>query len=257
VGADCEIRGYFEDVLDFRLLRSSDVRANRNSPNAGAEGASPTEVSPNTPDDAQRSSGTGFFVTSNGHIVTNNHVIEGCQRITTVAGPSHAIARVIAKDKTNDLAILKTELNLAAVPSLRKTARLGETIYVYGFPLSGLLSTSGNFAVGSITALIGLADDSRLYQISAPVQLGNSGGPVIDKAGNVVGIIVGKLNALGVASVTHDVPQNINFAIKSSILDNFLNSNEIVANGAEKSGELQAEEIAIYAKSFTVQVVCN
>jgi serine protease Do len=94
---------------------------------------------------------------------------------------------------------------------------VGESIFVYGFPLTGLLSSSGNFTVGTITSIAGLGDDSRIMQISAPVQPGNSGGPLLDRSGNVVGIIVSKLNALRLAQVTQDMAQNINFAIKASI----------------------------------------
>jgi serine protease Do len=143
------------------------------------------------------SSGTGFLISSTGHIITNYHVIESCSTIRAIpVGGQPYSAYIVTKDKTNDLAILKTSLSPAVVPSLRKQPRLGESVYVFGFPLTGLLSTSGNFTSGSITALSGLADDSRFLQISAPVQPGNSGGPLIDKFGSVVGVIVSKLNAL-------------------------------------------------------------
>lgn len=204
------------------------------------------------------SSGTGFFVTDKGHIVTNNHVIDGCSNLTVVlAGSPATTATVIARDKTNDLAILKSALSPTVVPSLQKSARVGGNIFVYGFPLSGLLATSGNFTIGSITAMSGMSDDSRMYQVSAPVQLGNSGGPVIDKMGNVVGVVVGKLNALNVAAATRDIPQNINFAIKTSILTNFLTSNDVMFIDNEQSRELPPEAIADFAKLFTVQVLCN
>jgi S1-C subfamily serine protease len=204
------------------------------------------------------SSGTGFLVTDKGHIITNDHVVDNCSNLSVVlAGSPVTSARVIARDKTNDLAILQSVLRATVVPPLRKFARVGESIFVYGFPLSGLLATSGNFTTGSITAISGLVDDSRMYQISAPVQPGNSGGPVLDKAGNVVGVIVSKLNALNIAAVTHDIPQNINFAIKTTILTNFLNSTGVVPTDKERSREMPPEAIADFAKIFTVQVLCN
>jgi hypothetical protein len=91
------------------------------------------------------------------------------------------------------------------VPPFRIGARVGENIFVYGFPLSGLLSSSGNFTVGNITSVAGLGDDSRIMQISAPVQPGNSGGPLLDRFGNVVGVVVSKLNALRLAQVTQEI----------------------------------------------------
>jgi S1-C subfamily serine protease len=89
------------------------------------------------------------------------------------------------------------------------------------------------------------------------VQPGNSGGPLVDKFGNVIGVIVSKLNALNVAAATNDIPQNVNFAIKSSIAANFLDSNGLQPDVAAKSRELPAEAIAELTKLFTVRIVCN
>jgi S1-C subfamily serine protease len=204
------------------------------------------------------SSGTGFFVNSTGNIVTNHHVIASCSTIRVVpVGGQETSAYVVAKDKTNDLAILKTSISPIAVPSLREQPRLGESVYVFGFPLTGLLSASGNFTSGTITALFGLGDDSRFLQISAPVQPGNSGGPVIDKFGNVVGVVVSKLNALGVAAATDDIPQNVNFAIKSTIAANFLDASGISPSDTPQTRELSPEAIADQAKLYTVRVLCN
>ncbi|MFC0242668.1 S1C family serine protease [Rhodopseudomonas telluris] len=215
----------------------------------------PTETKPKR---NAKSSGTGFYVSGNGHIVTNNHVIAECSAINVMPPGGTAVsATLVAKDKTNDLAILKTSSTPAAVPGLRNQMRLGEAVYVFGFPLTGILSTSGNFTAGAITATTGTEDDTRLAQISAPVQPGNSGGPLLDKYGNVIGVIVSKLNALNVAAATKDIPQNVNFAIKSSIAANFLDSSGVVANGAVSTRELPPEAIADLAKSFTVQVLCN
>ena len=96
-----------------------------------------------------------------------------------------------------------------------------------------------------------------MLQISAPVQPGNSGGPLIDKFGNVVGVVVSKLNALNVAAATNDIPQNVNFAIKSSIAINFLESNNLSRTTDIKTRELPPEAIAELAKMFTVRVICN
>lgn len=210
------------------------------------------------PQRKSESSGTGFFASSNGHVITNHHVIETCStvRVIPVGGPETS-AYIVAKDKTNDLAILKTSINPTVVPALRTQVRLGESVFVFGYPLTGLLSTSGNFTAGTITATTGMGDDTRLAQISAPVQPGNSGGPLIDKYGNVIGVIVSKLNALNVAAATKDIPQNVNFAIKSTIALNFLDSNNLMPSETPKSRELSPEAIADLAKLFTVQVTCN
>jgi len=110
---------------------------------------------------------------------------------------------------------------------------------LYGFPLAGLLTSSGNLTTGTIAGLAGLGDDPRFMQITAPVQQGNSGGPVFDQSGLVVGIVVGKLDALKLVLELQDIPQNVNFAIKSSIAPNFLEARGIsylsTSRGADRS----------------------
>ena len=205
------------------------------------------------------SQGTGFFVSENGHILTNHHVIDGCTKVdVTRVGLPPAQARVVASDKTNDLAILSSDIRSSDVPNLSVRTRIGDNVYVYGFPLSGLLATTGNFTIGNVTATAGLADDTRMLQISAPVQPGNSGGPLVDQYGNVVGVIVSKLNALKLASVTNDVSQNVNFAIKSTIAINFLEANGISAQlDAKNLARLDGADIAERSKQFTVRVNCR
>ncbi|MBB3810626.1 hypothetical protein FHS81_002728 [Pseudochelatococcus contaminans] len=112
---------------------------------------------------------------------------------------------------------------------------------VFGYPLTGILTSSGNFTQGSVTALAGLRDDNRMLQISAPVQPGNSGGPLLDDAGNVVGVVVSKLNALKVAAATDDLAQNVNFAIKASVVQGFLEAQGIQLKiGAPRCRDAQA-----------------
>jgi S1-C subfamily serine protease len=202
--------------------------------------------------------GTGFFVSSTGHVMTNHHVIDECTTFRVAQGTNVADkARLIASDPKNDLALLSTDMKPAAVPPLRLNVKVGEGISVYGFPLAGLLASTGNFTTGNITASAGLADDTRMIQISAPVQPGNSGGPLIDQYGNVVGVIVSKLNALKVVQVTQDLPQNINFAIKSVIAAAFLEANDVAPPTGAKRDSLAAPEIAERAKSFTVRISCK
>lgn len=204
------------------------------------------------------SSGTGFFVSWQGHVMTNAHVADGCKKMSAAApGDLPLEAKVLAIDKRNDLALLQTNLKPAAVPALRQHVRVGENIAVFGYPLSGLLATTGNFTLGNVTANAGLGDDTSQLQISAPVQPGNSGGPLVDQNGNVVGVIVSKLNALSVAQVTKDLPQNVNFAIKATIAANFLESNGLTPVSTEAKSVLSNADIAEKVKTFTVRVTCN
>jgi S1-C subfamily serine protease len=119
-------------------------------------------------------------------------------------------------------------------------------------------AATGNFTVGNITASAGLGDDTRMLRISTPVQPGNSGGPLIDQYGTIVGVISSKLNAMNVALVNNDIPQNVNFAIKAMIALNFLDSNGIPpAVGTRSPTPLDAATLAEQAKLFTVHVVCR
>ena len=213
----------------------------------------------NRKEDRESSQGTGFYVSSKGHVLTNNHVIDGCRDVLiTRSGMSAIPAHVIAKDALNDLALISTDLPQAVVPPLAPRARIGEAVYAYGFPLNGLLATTGNFTIGNVTATAGLGDDTRHIQISAPVQPGNSGGPLVDQYGNVVGVIVSKLNALKMASVTSDLAQNVNFAIKSVIAQNFLDANGIETSArARTTDAMDGATIAEKAKEFTVRINCR
>ena len=121
----------------------------------------------------------------------------------------------------------------------------------------GALATSGNLTEGILSALVGLGDDSRYFQITVPVQQGNSGGALLDSSGNVVGIVSSKLNALMVAKITGDIPQNVNFAIKASLAREFLEANGIDYKLRTSSGSLTTADIGDLARKFTVRVLCE
>jgi hypothetical protein len=136
-------------------------------PNPGANGSAPA---PQRPPEQAVSSGTGFFVSTDGHVLTNHHVIEDCVSVKIERpgiGTTNAV--IVARDKSNDLALLRSSERPTVIPTFRSQLKLGENIFVFGFPLTGLLSSMGNFALGTVTALAGLRDDSGLVQISASV----------------------------------------------------------------------------------------
>jgi uncharacterized protein len=211
--------------------------------------ASQETPSPKTP---EAYTGTAFFVSDNGAALTNAHVVEKCQQIRVAGGR----ARLLARDGANDLALLETDQRPAKWATWRLSLRQGEDIVVYGFPLTGVLSSGGNVVTGNVTALAGLGDDSRYLQISAPVQLGNSGGPLFDRYGNVVGVVVAKLDALRIVSATGDIPQNVNFAIKASMVIAFLEAQRVKHSEERAAGGLSTPDIATRAQALTAQVVC-
>ena len=201
--------------------------------------------------------GTGFFIGEDGTVLTNAHVVEGCSE-ARIGQPGRGMAaRVIARDGVNDLALLRSTARPSAVATLRLSVRQGEAVAAYGFPLPGLLASGGNLTTGNITALSGIGDDSRLLQISTPVQPGNSGGPLLDGSGNVVGIVEGKLDAIKVATAIGDIPQNINFAIKASVVATFLDSNGVHYATGQPGAARSPADIAEAARRFTVPVECG
>lgn len=212
-------------------------------------------------DEPQASSGTGFIVSKSGHILTNNHVVRKCSTITASrTGDVTRAAVIVRTDVTNDLAVLKMDTALPPEETARfrtRSLRAGESIATYGFPLAGTLSASGNIVSGNVSSLAGLGDDVRLLQISAPVQPGNSGGPLMDMTGAVVGIVSGKLNELAAIETVGTLPQNVNFSIKANVGLNFLDAHSIPYETSADSATLDLPAIADKAKKFTVFISCQ
>lgn len=202
-------------------------------------------------------SGSGFIVDAAGSIITNHHVVRNCAEVRI---PAHRVtAGVSAVDERNDLALLQASVTVGELPTFRSATkvRLGEAIVVAGFPLGEVLSGGLNVTTGSISALAGPRNNASMLQITAPIQAGNSGGPVLDQSGQIVGVVVSKLNALRIAAVTGDVPQNVNFAINGTVARAFLET-----NGVELEHEVTTPvaaptvDVAERAKHYTVLVEC-
>ena len=230
------------------------------TPQSSAPATQPPVVPTPKPQESKgEASGTGFFVNADGDLLTNAHVVDGCSTITVTSEPgTSASGQVIARDIANDLAVLKTTLKPAKIAALRSSVRLGENVEAFGFPLANLLSSSGNFTLGNVTALSGIGDDSRFLQISTPVQPGNSGGPLLDQSGNVVGIVSAKLNVLKIMVATNgDIPQNVNFAIKGNVAATFLESNRISTTFETASTQMGAPDIADVARRMSAFIQCQ
>ncbi len=221
-------------------------------------GSGPQAGVPGKPAERALSSGTGFVVAP-GRVMTNHHVVNRCRGLRLrPSGGGELVAQVLASDPQRDLALLAVEGEAGPPLAFRRDAnvRRGEGVVTYGFPLAGLLSSGPTLTTGEISALAGLADDQRQFQISAPVQPGNSGGPLLDMAGRVVGVIVSKLNAQRVAQQTGDIPQNVNFAVKGSEALEFLRRNGITPRLAEGPANRSAAEVGEVAHGSVVMVRC-
>lgn len=199
--------------------------------------------------------GSGFFVSRAGHLITNEHVVRECRDIKLGDGQA---AELIAIDRRADLALLKAgPVEHAAVLRADVRPRQGEEVLIYGFPLRGVLSSSGQLGAGMVTALSGLRDNPLQMQIDVPVQSGNSGGPLIDAHGEVIGVVVSKLNALRVAQVTGDIPQNVNFAVAAAPLKSLIAAHAVpLAAAPRPSAPLARELIAEAARRYTTAVLC-
>ena len=203
----------------------------------------------------EHSYGSGFFVSDLGHILTNNHVVAGCDSIRTSDGKP---VRVIDTDTRRDLALLKAQVRPHAVAIFRSGTppKVGDSVVVFGFPLQGLLSSEGNVTSGILSATSGLQDDVRFVQITAPVQPGNSGGPLLDSSGHVIGVIVSTLDVLKVASVIGNVPQNVNFAVHWATVRAFLDEKAVPYRKETSQRSLTTHEVAALASDMSVALDC-
>ncbi len=199
--------------------------------------------------------GSGFAVSGEGHILTNHHVVEDCEEVRL---PTGVTVQVIAGDSQSDLALLEWPVTNSkfATFSQGRGVRPGDDIVVVGFPLHGLLTSDPSVTTGNVSALAGPGDDRRFLQITAPVQQGNSGGPLLDLAGNVVGVVVAKLDAIKVANLTGDIPQNVNFAVSAWSARAFLDAYNVPYETAPSEPKLAARDVAAQAREFTVLVEC-
>jgi S1-C subfamily serine protease len=209
---------------------------------------------------AAGTSGSGLIVDTHGHVVTNNHVVPACSSIRAFDGARDIEVTMIARDTINDLALLKLSTPTPRAVAFRDstTLRAGEGVIVTGYPLPAMLGSDMSITSGSVTSLRGLGDDSRMVQISAPVQPGNSGGPLLDGAGNVVGLVSRTLSPLAVAAAQGGtLPQNVNFAIKANVVEAFLAANHVAYGKKVATRELPTPDIGDKARKFTVRIDCR
>jgi TPR repeat protein len=171
-------------------------------------------------------SATGFLITSDGFILTACHAVEEATRIEVLYNQKQYAAKVIRKDTLTDVAVLKIEdNNLPFLPIVSSsTVKIGDAVFTIGYPRITLQGSEPKFTEGSISSLSGLANDSKCFQISIPIQPGNSGGPLVNEKGEVIGIIVSSLNDVAILLITGSVPQNVNYALKSSFVLSFMES---------------------------------
>jgi S1-C subfamily serine protease len=200
--------------------------------------------------------GTGFAIADGSLILTNFHVVRDCIAINIKNVGS---GQLQFAEQKSDLAIIKPATRVKNSLRLRvgPPIRLGDEIIVIGFPFPDYLSSEAKVTTGIISSLSGFRDDTSRMQISAPIQPGNSGGPVLDRAGNVVGIVVSKLSAFNVTPPGGAIPEDVNFAIKSSTAALVLEAHSISFQKATSKYEEPVSDIVAAALSAVVEIQCR
>ena len=194
------------------------------------------------------SSGTGFFVSRQGHMITNHHVIDGCLNVKVIYNGKDYDTKTLSVDKMNDLAIIKTDARPRSVFSVSdRDASLLENVIVAGYPLGKKVSSAIKATSGTVTALAGVGDNYAEFQTDAALNSGNSGGPIINDQGNVVGVAVSKIKKEGVES--------FNFGVKSSILRIFAGANELKFLTPNKR-DLKKKDLGELITDATVYLEC-
>lgn len=201
-------------------------------------------------DETGTSSGTAFFINNKGHLLTNNHVIEGCTLSKITYKNKDYETKLIATDQTLDLALLKAEIKPRSFFTFAKDeAKKLNRVYVAGYPLGKGLSDDLKISSGIISSLKGFQDNSNEIQIDAPINPGNSGGPIINENGNLV--------AIAVSGLAKDQTEGINFGIKSSAAETFLKANKINPKKSMYSGIKENDKLLEILEEGTVYTYCN
>lgn len=201
--------------------------------------------------------GTGFYVSPT-EIVTNNHVVSGCSQVETGDG---APLRVVYRDPSSDLALLSSSrrsTSWLAVSPRQERMRLGVETYVLGFPYYGLTTREISFTRGVISSRTGLGGSPGNFTLTAPMQPGNSGGPVLDRSGSVIGVAVARISDFAVAEATGTLPQNINYAVTGEELNAFLEASAAAAANPDRSPtDLRENGVPDWIEQAVLPVVCR
>jgi S1-C subfamily serine protease len=190
---------------------------------------SPPKIAPQPPKskNVAIATGTGFLFGSQDYIITNYHVIKGTSEVTVKFLNGESInAEVIATDTLNDVAVLK----LTKSPDFQSRemkfgdssmVRMGDKVFTIGYPSIGIMGLKPKYTEGVISAVTGIKDNPTVFQTTVPIQPGNSGGPLFNDKGEVVGLTTSSLSLLAIQSMGA-VPQNVNYAVKSSFVKNII-----------------------------------
>lgn len=197
--------------------------------------------------------GTGFFVSADGHVLTNHHVVEGSTNVAVMVNGTERAARLVGDDAEHDFALLKVDGSFQPLPigSSATVARADE-VFTLGFPVVSIQGNAQKATFGRVNALSGLGDDPKFIQIDVPVQPGNSGGPLISRDGNVVGVVTMTLDQISALRATGSLPQNVNYAGKIDGAAPLLKS--VGVRGRQPAGRSLQALVQDYEKSVVLVI---
>lgn len=235
------------------------IAAGRITYGSSFTGASPSNAGQGTlskPKHESKGSGSGAVVSSAGHVVTAAHVIKGATYLEVVTPAGTHPATVLSVDDANDVALLKVDQTFDAhIPVGRSSeVRLGQSVATIGFPNIGIQGHSPKVTQGMISGENGVQNDIRMWQISVPIQPGNSGGPLLDEHGRLVGVVVASLS-LRAIQITGSVPQNVNYAIKGAYLEPLLNFHKVTVAQAPSVTPGSFQDMVATAQKASVLVL--
>lgn len=241
-------------AVRFKFGLFDKVEAGTTSPSPGVSASEPVLA-----DVELKGFGSGFIITKDGFLLTNHHVVRKAKQVKVRTEKGILVARIVAQDPDNDIALLKIDGEFTpATFAPDKMARLGQTVFTVGFPMPELQGFAPKVTKGVISSLSGIQDDVRMYQIDAAVQPGNSGGPLADENGNIVGVVVARLNDAFVAQNTGSLPQNVNYSVKKSYTMAFIDNNQDASKQIQISTEpkkISFEEAVEKVRKATVLVM--
>jgi S1-C subfamily serine protease len=191
--------------------------------------------------------GTGTAISRDGLILTAHHVIKNAKRIMIETQQGRRPAIVVGANSKSDIALLKCEgADLNPIPIAdSKHVRVGQSVFTVGFPQIRVQGVKPKFTKGEISGYCGIADDPTSWQISVPLQPGNSGGPLVDGNGNVIGIVVASLSPYSMFEESGSLPQNVNYAVKSECFSALLTQNNVPSSSFEKPAHSDIDSLTV------------
>jgi len=201
-------------------------------------------------------SGSAFIITNNGYIVTCYHVVKDATQITIFSNNKEYSATLIRADKHNDIALLKIDGSFPALSfGTRNSVKMGSDVFTIGYPNPTLQGVNQKLTEGNISALTGYQDDIRHYQVSVPVQPGNSGGALLNENGDVIGVIVAILKAETAFMVSGSLPQNVNYALKSTFAQALIDTVPEAIDSLQKPHRKKSKNVVARVRESVVMVL--